>query len=197
MLRGIQTTGSTESPCWVYRSPRSNCNSSLSGNSDNKRKTVHRWTEQVRACEQTGFTRPIEDGYSWRQYGKKDIVGAKHPRGYSQCAHKNAQDCLAMKQVQRTNENSSIFNVMYRGKHTYFSQLQIENSGTTQKVLRSPSFSFPTVSTPIPCIERKSNNNIFTSMTSDHHFMSYPFSSPYLSPSTSKSNSFSPYRMQD
>ncbi|KAI3832038.1 hypothetical protein MKX03_006412 [Papaver bracteatum] len=239
MLSGIkqetvgdpQTTGSTESPCSVNgstRSPRSDCDYDLSGNSYNKRKTVPRWTEQVRVCEQTGLEGPIEDGYTWRKYGQKDILGTRHPRGYYKCAYKNAQDCLAMKQVQRSDEDTSIFNVTYRGKHTcteaeHLLPWKSENSpdqktekrlkksqGTiinfqtgchgktedfnmTQAFLTSPSFSFPSDSIPIPCIEKKSHNNIFSSMTPDNHFMGSPFSSP----PTSESNSFSPYRVQD
>ncbi|KAI3955030.1 hypothetical protein MKW98_005033 [Papaver atlanticum] len=242
MLSGIkpetvgdpQTTGSTESPCSVNgtRSPRSDCDYDLSGNSYKKRKTVPRWTEQVRVCEQTGLEGPIEDGYTWRKYGQKDILGTRHPRCYYKCAYKNAQDCLAMKQVQRSDEDTSIFNVTYRGKHTcteaeHLLPWKSENSpdqknenrlkksqgtiinfqtgchgktedfNTTQAVLRSPSFSFPSSSIPIPCIEKKSHNNndnnILSSMTPDNHFMSSPFSSP----PTSESNSFSPYRVQD
>ncbi|KAI3950385.1 hypothetical protein MKW92_038878 [Papaver armeniacum] len=191
----------------------------LSGISCKKRKTVPRWTEQVRVCEQTGLEGPIEDGFSWRKYGQKDILGTRHPRGYYKCAYKNAQDCLAMKQVQRSDEDTSIFNVTYRGKHTcteaeHLLPWKSENSpdqknekrrchgktedfNTTQAVLRSPSFSCPSASIPIPCIEKESHNNndddnIFPSKTPDNHFMSSPFSSP-----TSESDSFSPYRVQD
>ncbi|KAI3884749.1 hypothetical protein MKW92_005694 [Papaver armeniacum] len=191
-----------------------------SGISCKKTKTVPRWTEQVRVCEQTGLEGPIEDGFSWRKYGQKDILGTRHPRGYYKCAYKNAQDCLAMKQVQRSDEDTSIFNVTYRGKHTcteaeHLLPWKSENSpdqknekrleksqetiinfqtgchgktkdfNTTQAVLRSPSFSSPSASIPIPCVQKESHNNdddnIFPSKTPDNHFMTSPFSSPSTS----------------
>ncbi|KAI3955033.1 hypothetical protein MKW98_005036 [Papaver atlanticum] len=218
-----QTTGSTESPGTGYRSFRSDCDSDVSGNSYEKRKLVPTWTEQVHVCEKTGLQGPIADGYSWRKYGQKDIRGSKHPRGYYRCAHKTAHGCLAMKQVQRSDEVTSIFNVTYRGKHTCFQaahlvpnkpdqhyakrlkksqatiinfqsgcHVKTENSGTTQTLLRSPS-------TPIPCIEKESNNNIFSSMVPDNQYsMDSLFSCPYLlAPATSESSSFSPCRVQD
>lgn len=27
-----------------------------------------------------GLEGPLDDGFSWRKYGQKDILGAKHPR---------------------------------------------------------------------------------------------------------------------
>ncbi|KAK9143949.1 hypothetical protein Syun_013349 [Stephania yunnanensis] len=83
-----------------------------------KRKTLPRWTEQVRVCSGTGLEGPLEDGYSWRKYGQKDILGAKYPRGYYRCTHRNVQGCLATKQVQRSDEDPSVFDVTYRGRHT-------------------------------------------------------------------------------
>lgn len=41
------------------------------------RKTSPRWTEQVRVCSGKGTG---DDGYSWRKYGQKDILGANFPR---------------------------------------------------------------------------------------------------------------------
>ncbi|RZC84880.1 hypothetical protein C5167_047668 [Papaver somniferum] len=186
--------------------------------------------EQVRACEQSGLEEPVNDGYSWRKYGHKDIYGAKHPRGYYRCTHKNSQGCLATRQVQRTDTDTSIFSVMYLGRHTCVqaSRLQpgqpqkkveqhdkkrkrksqetlinFQTGGhantndydTTQVVLRSPSFSFPSAPVPIPCQQKESNSNICSShLTPDNHFMSSSLSSP----STSGSNSiFSPYRVNN
>lgn len=83
-----------------------------------KRKVVPRWTEQVKVCLGTGPEGPLEDGYSWRKYGQKDILGATHPRGYYRCTHRNAQGCLATKQVQKSDKDSSVFEVTYRGHHT-------------------------------------------------------------------------------
>lgn len=41
-----------------------------------------------------------------------------HCRGYYRCTHRNGQGCLATKQVQRSNEDPTIYEVIYRGRHT-------------------------------------------------------------------------------
>ncbi|KAI9180511.1 hypothetical protein LWI28_005517 [Acer negundo] len=83
-----------------------------------KRKTMPQWTEQMKVCSGTGLEGPLDDGYCWRKYGQKDILGANFPRGYYRCTHRHAQGCLATKQVQRSDEDPSIFEVTYRGRHT-------------------------------------------------------------------------------
>ncbi|KAA8540010.1 hypothetical protein F0562_026702 [Nyssa sinensis] len=83
-----------------------------------KRKSMPRWTQQVQVCPGTGLEGPLDDGYSWRKYGQKDILGAKYPRGYYRCSHRNVQGCLATKQVQRSDEDPTIFEITYRGRHT-------------------------------------------------------------------------------
>ncbi|KAK4411488.1 putative WRKY transcription factor 53 [Sesamum angolense] len=45
------------------------------------RKTLPRWSEKMRVCPETGSEGQLEDGYNWRKYGQKDILGANHPRG--------------------------------------------------------------------------------------------------------------------
>ncbi|KAI3904787.1 hypothetical protein MKX01_006897 [Papaver californicum] len=216
----------TESPPRsVTGSPRSDYDSDLMAEYSKKRKILPRWTEKVRVCEQTGLEGPPDDGYSWRKYGQKDILNANYPRGYYRCTHRNVQGCLAMKQVQRIDEDPSTFNVTYRGRHTCIQashllpgqqhkkrdqkqnrskdalmnfqtscHVEAENFGTTQQVvLRTSSFSFPSASTPIPCVEKESNNNIFSSLTPDNHFMASLFSSPFMSPTVSDSNYLSDY----
>ncbi|KAI3859721.1 hypothetical protein MKX03_031235 [Papaver bracteatum] len=210
-------------PCSVTGSPRSDYDSDLMADYSKKRKTLPRWTEKVRVCEQMGLEGPPDDGYSWRKYGQKDILNANYPRGYYRCTHRNVQGCLAMKQVQRLDEDPSTFNITYRGRHTCIqaSHLQpgqqhkkhdqkqnkskeavinyqtschvkAENFGTTpQVVLRTSSFSFPSASTPIPCMEKESNNNIFCSLTTDNHYMGSLFSCPFFSPTASESNNLS------
>lgn len=44
------------------------------------RKTLPRWTDKVKVNFESGLEGPFEDGYSWRKYGQKDILGAKYPR---------------------------------------------------------------------------------------------------------------------
>lgn len=39
-------------------------------------------------------------------------------RGYYRCTHRNVQRCFATKQVQRSDQDPTIFEITYRGKHT-------------------------------------------------------------------------------
>lgn len=82
------------------------------------RKSMPRWTKQVRVNPGMGLEGPLDDGFSWRKYGQKAILGAKYPRGYYRCTHRNVQGCLATKQVQRSDEDPTIFEITYRGRHT-------------------------------------------------------------------------------
>ncbi|XVF50945.1 hypothetical protein PTKIN_Ptkin04bG0144500 [Pterospermum kingtungense] len=83
-----------------------------------KRKTLTRWTEQVRVMPGTPLEGALDDGFSWRKYGQKDILGAKYPRGYYRCTHWNVQGCLATKQLQRSDDDPTVFEITYRGWHT-------------------------------------------------------------------------------
>ncbi|XVF22404.1 hypothetical protein REPUB_Repub12eG0169500 [Reevesia pubescens] len=83
-----------------------------------KRKTSSGWTEQVRVCSGTSLEGPLDDGYCWRKYGQKDILGSNFPRGYYRCTHRHSRGCLATKQVQRSDEDPTIFEVKYIGRHT-------------------------------------------------------------------------------
>ncbi|KAL5075559.1 hypothetical protein RYX36_014543 [Vicia faba] len=88
-------------------------------NTPRKRNTLPiRWTKQIRVTPGIALEGPLDDGYSWRKYGQKDILGATHPRGYYRCTHRNIQGCLATKQVQRSDEDPTIFEITYRGNHT-------------------------------------------------------------------------------
>ncbi|GLT84738.1 hypothetical protein SLE2022_029540 [Rubroshorea leprosula] len=58
------------------------------------------------------------DGYSWRKYAQKNILGSKYPREYYRCTHRLSQGCPASRLVQRSNDDPSIFEVTYRGRHT-------------------------------------------------------------------------------
>ncbi|KAG8086477.1 hypothetical protein GUJ93_ZPchr0010g8408 [Zizania palustris] len=60
----------------------------------------------------------LDDGLSWRKYGQKDILGAKYPRSYFRCTHRHTQSCNATKQVQRTDGDPLLFDVVYLGEHT-------------------------------------------------------------------------------
>lgn len=39
-----------------------------------------RWTQKVRITPGAGIDRALDDGFSWRKYGQKDILGTKFPR---------------------------------------------------------------------------------------------------------------------
>uniref|UniRef100_A0A7N2MN53 WRKY domain-containing protein n=1 Tax=Quercus lobata TaxID=97700 RepID=A0A7N2MN53_QUELO len=39
-------------------------------------------------------------------------------RGYYRCTHRRVQGCLATKQVQRSDEDPTVFKITYRGRHT-------------------------------------------------------------------------------
>nr|CAD1834136.1 unnamed protein product [Ananas comosus var. bracteatus] len=82
-----------------------------------KRKALPTRRSQVKVGAESGFEAPLDDGYSWRKYGQKDILGAKHPRGYYRCTHKNTQGCAASKQVQRTDEDPTVYDVTTMGPH--------------------------------------------------------------------------------
>ncbi|KAF8102051.1 hypothetical protein N665_0201s0340 [Sinapis alba] len=60
----------------------------------------------------------LEDTFSWRKYGQKEILNAKFPRSYFRCTHKFTQGCKATKQVQKLELESKMFNITYIGNHT-------------------------------------------------------------------------------
>ncbi|KXG26110.1 disease resistance protein RGA2 [Sorghum bicolor] len=81
------------------------------------RKTLSKWSTQVRVSNAQDATY-LDDGFIWRKYGQKDILGAKHPRGYYRCTHRHMQGCLATKQIQRTDGDPLLLDVVYIGSHT-------------------------------------------------------------------------------
>ncbi|XP_031115928.1 probable WRKY transcription factor 30 [Ipomoea triloba] len=110
-------------PALGIESPSSFTGSPHSEDSDreydgSRRRNAPRWTQKVQVCPGSGLEGHLDDGYSWRKYGQKDILGARYPRGYYRCTHRHAQGCLATKQVQRSDEDPTIFDITYRGRHT-------------------------------------------------------------------------------
>ncbi|KAF4353672.1 hypothetical protein F8388_024241, partial [Cannabis sativa] len=59
-----------------------------------------------------------DDGFSWKQYGQKNILGAKYPRGYYSCTYRHSKGCLAKKILQRLDDDPRMVEVKYSGKHT-------------------------------------------------------------------------------
>ncbi|WVZ64604.1 hypothetical protein U9M48_014099 [Paspalum notatum var. saurae] len=88
--------------------------------STKKRKGLEARRHQVRVSSAAGGDNPaaVDDGHSWRKYGQKEILGAKHPRGYYRCTHRHSQGCPATKQVQRSDDDPALFDVIYHGDHT-------------------------------------------------------------------------------
>ncbi|KAG4938070.1 hypothetical protein AAZX31_16G024800 [Glycine max] len=110
-----------DSPCsFTNGSPKSEVMEPEIKNKDvfKKRKTMSTCTEQVKVCLGTAHEGSLDDGYSWRKYGQKDILGAKFPRGYYRCTYRNVQGCLATKQVQKSDEDPMICEITYKGRHT-------------------------------------------------------------------------------
>lgn len=68
-------------------------------------------TREVRA-------KTIDDGQAWRKYGQKEILNSNNPRSYFRCTHKFDQGCKAQKQVQKSEDDPSIFIITYMGHHT-------------------------------------------------------------------------------
>ncbi|CAI9101148.1 OLC1v1038407C1 [Oldenlandia corymbosa var. corymbosa] len=98
-------------------------------NVSRKRKISAKWNQEVQVCSVRQDGVSLDDGYSWRKYGQKDILGATHPRNYYRCTHRNSRGCLATKQVQRKDEDPSTLEIIYKGKHTC--SYQTANSTST------------------------------------------------------------------
>lgn len=75
-----------------------------------KRKQASQWRTVV--SDSNG------DEYSWRKYGQKEIHSSKFPRSYFRCTRKFDQGCQATKQVQKSEEDPSLFVITYMGEHT-------------------------------------------------------------------------------
>lgn len=120
----VAVSGIPESPLSVNGSPQSDeFEKGIGDHQQNrdiskKRKLMPKWTDQVRISSENGLEGPHDDGYSWRKYGQKDILGATYPRSYYRCTYRNTQNCWATKQVQRSDEDPTVFEITYRGTHT-------------------------------------------------------------------------------
>ncbi|KAK4746950.1 hypothetical protein SAY87_025987 [Trapa incisa] len=101
---------------------------------------------------------PPEDGFTWKKYGQKEILGSFFPRSYYRCTHQKLCQCPAKKQVQRLDSNPHFFQVTYCGEHT------CHMSSTTPSVV------------PLPIVSRD--------MTDVHPMLPQQF--PPQAPSTSQ-----------
>ncbi|KAJ0614401.1 putative transcription factor WRKY family [Helianthus annuus] len=59
-----------------------------------------------------------DDGYAWRKYGQKVVLGSMFQRCYFRCAHKFTAGCQALKQVRQLGDEPKEFDIRYFGHHT-------------------------------------------------------------------------------
>ncbi|KAJ3676502.1 hypothetical protein LUZ60_003914 [Juncus effusus] len=83
-----------------------------------RRDNGERMTHRVSALRTGNTEMPPDDGYTWRKYGQKDILGCRFPRSYYRCTHKNYYGCEAKKQVQRLDEDPFTYEIVYCGQHS-------------------------------------------------------------------------------
>ncbi|XP_073020874.1 WRKY transcription factor 55-like [Primulina eburnea] len=95
---------------------------------------------------------PPDDGFTWKKYGQKEILGRLYQRSYYICTHHKLHNCPAKKQVQRLDNEPFIFEVTYRNNHTCR-----VSSAATPPVLIPPS----TVAPPPPFSTSLVSMNIF------------------------------------
>ncbi|KAK6137305.1 hypothetical protein DH2020_028958 [Rehmannia glutinosa] len=214
---GAPTPAAPESSVSVDGSPKSeDMNKNLRvrrdhGDTSKRRKLQSTWTEQVRVNSDNGLEGPTDDGYSWRKYGQKDILGAKHPRSYYRCTYRLVRNCWATKQVQRSDDDPTVFEITYKGAHTCNpssnavsqpaspekQELEDNNSllNLKAKNLRvntedldikniPANFSFPSA-----CIDRENHYSPISALADENHIGTY--SPLFYSPATSESNYFS------
>ncbi|KAL8489190.1 hypothetical protein ACS0TY_024713 [Phlomoides rotata] len=110
-----------------------------------KRESFSTITEQVSGTV-------LDDGYTWRKYGQKHILGARHPRSYYRCTHRVDRGCSATKYVQRSDDNPSVYAITYRGKHTC-SRIKPVAPQVAVDAQISLSFTYPDILRPVPKIK--------------------------------------------
>lgn len=109
----------------------------------------------------------------------------KFRRGYYRCTHRHSQGCPATKQVQRTDEDATLYDVIYHGEHTCVhrpavpaehnadahAHLQTLSAGLTVKTEGLPTAATPlylSASTPLaPASTASENWGVVSPATSD------------------------------
>ncbi|KAF3330414.1 WRKY transcription factor 55-like protein [Carex littledalei] len=105
-----------------------------------RRDNGQRMIQRVPAVRTGNSEMPPDDGYTWRKYGQKDILGCRFPRSYFRCTHKNYYGCEAKKQVQRLDEDPYTYEIVYCGQHsclTSTTPLLISSFAPTNTVVTS------------------------------------------------------------
>ncbi|CAL5065687.1 unnamed protein product [Urochloa decumbens] len=67
-------------------------------------------------CRLIVLQNEVQDSYTWRKYGQKEILGARFPRSYFKCGRKPS--CLAKKHVQQSDADPSKLEITYLNEHT-------------------------------------------------------------------------------
>ncbi|KAG8391926.1 hypothetical protein BUALT_Bualt01G0237700 [Buddleja alternifolia] len=169
-------------------------------NNSKKRKKMQKWSEQIRVCSETGPEGQIGDGYSWRKYGQKIILGAIHPRlfkchgrAYYRCTHRHTQGCLATKQVQRADDVPSMFEVIYRGNHSCMQEKRLKQNNEKSQiciepVLKTETQELDTKEENLPSFSFPSTENVATQFfLEQENFIGTSYSPLFLCPETSES----------
>ncbi|KAK8963639.1 WRKY transcription factor 55 [Platanthera guangdongensis] len=73
---------------------------------------------RIPALRSENLDRPPDDGYTWRKYGQKVIIGSKYPRSYYRCTHMTFYGCKAKRKVQRLDSDTNMYEIIYCGAHT-------------------------------------------------------------------------------
>ncbi|XP_011076813.1 WRKY transcription factor 55 [Sesamum indicum] len=102
----------------LINAPDSNRTSSSSQRQRRRKDEGEKIVKRVPAPQMGNLDLPPEDGYTWRKYGQKEILGSKYPRSYYRCTHQKFYECPAKKQVQRLDDDFFTFEVTYRDNHT-------------------------------------------------------------------------------
>ncbi|CAD5167954.1 unnamed protein product [Musa acuminata subsp. malaccensis] len=90
-----------------------------------KKRKIYPATDRREGCRRRSHlpskivgSKTLNDGQTWRKYGQKEIQSSKNPRSYFRCTHKFDQGCMAVRQVQRSEEDPSTYLITYLGEHT-------------------------------------------------------------------------------
>ncbi|KAK8956574.1 WRKY transcription factor 55 [Platanthera zijinensis] len=73
---------------------------------------------RIPALHSENLDRPPDDGYTWRKYGQKVIIGSKYPRSYYRCTHMTFYGCKAKRKAQRLDTDPNMYEIIYCGAHT-------------------------------------------------------------------------------